>query len=278
MASSWSFQGSNPITGYTVGLELNGVLPSDVLARVSALGQSFVNDLPRKVEQQAFGFGFPFPTILGQSPPPNRIINGVLFDALERDGTALRQLSVLPNSVTYNTLRYERWKEYWPLPERLLGTVARVILPDVAVSAFMLNAANRFTLSEDRSDMPVNELIRDGCKFVSPDILNKRAPCHSFYGFVSPSKDPPGQMIDNVNVAVTEVGASDSKRWADVNISFRLLLASPISNYASLFTEAPDQPSEVTRIFRILHDLNNKLFVEILKQEICDSIPGLPRP
>jgi uncharacterized protein (TIGR04255 family) len=275
MTARWSFDRPNPITGYTVGFELSTVLSPDALSRVSALGPSLADDLPRKLENP--GFAFPVVLVPGQPSLQNRIGGGILFDELDRDGTPRKQLSVLPNSVTYRTSRYERWKEYWPVAERILGQVANVILQNSSISAFTLSAANKFTLNGDQSDIPIDELIRGGCRFVSTDLLKKRTPCHSFYGFMSRFDSPPGQMIDNINIVVQGNGMDDNRFWVDLAFTFRLILTTPMTTNDSPFVESSDLPSLAATIFHKLHQHNNLLFAEVVSQEICNRIPGLPQ-
>ena len=274
MTGRWSFKGPNPITGYTVGLELSAHLLPDVVAQVSALGPALANDLPRKAEQSGLSFPMPFPLPRTPQVGPRQLF-GVVFDELDRDGTVLKQLSVQANVVTYMTLRYERWKEYWPVAERILKQVAGVVMPRISVSAFVLNATNRFALEGNQADIPIDQLIRKGSKYISPDMLSKKAPCHCLYGFLLQSNQPPGTRIDNLNISIGGTEAEGRHYWADITISFRLLMKSPISDTSILFGDE-EGPDSAAGIFQKLHEANNMLFADVLKQEICRNIPGLP--
>jgi hypothetical protein len=273
MVARWTFEGRNPIVGYSIGFELAGILSPDALRQVSALGPALAKDLPRKVDQQAITFQM---GVFQPSSQPHRAIGGVVFDELDRDGTVLKQLIVSPNSVTYHTARYERWAEYWPVAERILNLVANVIMHHTGVSGFLLNAANKFELSGDQTILPMDELIRPGCRFIAPDLLEKKGPCHCFYGFMSDFLDPPGKRIDNVNFSV---GAGDpTPYWVDLVINVRLILNEPIRESRLLFGRAPAQGHRATDIFGTMHEVNNALFADILTQDLCDTFPGISRP
>ena len=273
MAGKWSFEGPNPIVGYTVGFEVVGMLPPDLMPQISALGPLLKDDLPRKVEQPAFMFQ------MGATQPqqqPPRLIGSVIFDDLERDGTVVKQLVVAPNSVTYRTARYQRWVEYWPVAERILSRVAGVFSPAVKIGGFILNAANKFQLSGDQQAIPLNKLIRAGCKFVAPDMTGRTNFSHCFYGFLSKSTDPVGKMINNLNISVA--GQQALERWVDFVINVRLVLDSPISGLSSLFEGTSMRQSTAQEVFQKMHKLNNELFAGVVAKELCARIPGIAKP
>jgi len=272
MATRWKFEGTNPIVGYTVGFEIAGILSPDALLQISALGPSLAKDLPRKVDQQAVTF-----QMGSSSPIPVRSIGGVVFDELARDGTVLKQLVVTPNSVTYRTARYERWLEYWPTAERLLNQIADVVLRHAGISGFVINAANKFTLTGDQSSLPFDELIRPGCEFIAPNLLGKKGPCHCFYGFMIESSDPPGRRIDNVNFSVGAKPENVESNWVDLIINLRLVLNNPITERGPLFGKGvdalPHRPA--SDVLERMHAANNDLFAGILTKDLCDIIPGI---
>lgn len=275
MATRWTFEGPNPIIGYTVGFELAEGLSPEALRQVSALGPSLAKDLPRKVDQHAITFQ------MGVSQPssqPHRAIGAVVFDELGRDGTVLRQLVVSQNSVTYFSAKYGKWAEYWPVAERILRQVAAVVMQHTGITGFVLNAANKFMLTGDQTVLPMRDLIRPGCKFVAPDLLEKTQPCHCFYGFMSDSSSPAGKRVDNVNFSVgSNIGAVDIN-WVDLIINVRIILNEPISN-TDLFSDAPSgQSCHASGVFKRMHDTNNVLFAGMLTPALCDSIPGIERP
>ncbi len=238
----WTHPAPNPIIGYAVGVELLPVLSAETIKEISALGVMLSEDLPRKTEQQAFMFQ------VGQPQPvPQSSIGGVIFDEIERDGTMKRQLSVMPNTIMYTVARYPRWAEFWPVAERMIGTVLNIASRNSSPSAIVLVANNQFSWSGDEDDIDFTQLIRQDCDLIASNVLKQRRLCHSFHGFLLPISAPAGRRIDNVNFTVGQrVG---DRNPADLNFSLRLMLDKPGLDHPS--GSASESPSAMALGSRI---------------------------
>ncbi len=264
--SNWTFRRANPIVNYTVGFELDPPMGPDVLKEISGLAPLFADDLPRRTEQQAFMFQ------LGPAVIPQSTIGGVTFDELERNGSMKRQLAVLPQTISYSLAPYERWVEYWPLADRILSATAKVALRGSKLTAFVLNAVNRFYWNGPEDGIDYSSLIRADCHLIAANILKVHGLCHSFHGFFRPS-DVPGRRIDNVNFTVAD--RTEDRNAVDLVFNIRVILHDKTMDYSQLFLGNPE--SFVARSFKILHESNNQLFAEVIVPEICSTIPGVPR-
>jgi uncharacterized protein (TIGR04255 family) len=264
---AWTFPGPNPITQYVLGLELRAPISQETLKAVASSHRLFRHDLPRATQQQAVTLQMG----VGASPNFTAGVGGVTFDRISPDGTIFAGLTLLPNQVTYTVGRYRRWREHWPVAERILGTLFQLLPSDIVVNAFILHSVNKFSCDEDDA-IDVSNLISADDGLVSRNLIRCRDLAHSFHGFQVPQTDPPGSRIDNINVTLTGGGKSFE---AEVTFNLRLLpsvapaLASVIDNSLDGCMLGYEQ------VFRRLHERNNVLFKQVIVRSAWCSIPGL---
>jgi uncharacterized protein (TIGR04255 family) len=266
----WRYPGTNPIVGYTVGVELAQPLSPPTIRRVSGLHSQFKRELPRRAEQQAVTIqmgGFP------QVPTPAHAdLSGIVFDRLKPDGNTEAALSVVQATITYMRSEYSRWVEFWPVAERLLQTVGDVALTEASVCALLLVANNRFEWSGERDKVEPGRLLRKEPKHVAQHVLDCAGPSHSFHGYIVESDDPRGQRTDNIFYVVGF--QPDGLTFLDLNFNIRLALAEPIAGSEALF-RAPR--SFLAKALLSLHNLNKKLLRDIILESAIAAIPGLPK-
>jgi uncharacterized protein (TIGR04255 family) len=263
----WTYEGPNPIVGYAVGFQLRQPLVSEVLRKVSALHGRFRRELPRRVEQQALTFQ------VGGGPQsqPSVEMGGVTFDYLKPDGSTRAALIVLQRSVSYMVSDYSRWLEFWPVAERMLTEVGRAALPETAVEGLTLVANNRFEWSGRSDDGRLATLLRAQPSYVADHILDCAGACHSNHGYFATNEDPPGQRLDNINLAVF-IQANSKLLHLDFDI--RLTLTEPVADMGMLF-DGSSGPSFLARSLDSLHNLNKCLMSKVLLESVAESIPGL---
>jgi uncharacterized protein (TIGR04255 family) len=267
---NWTYNGPNALVSYTVGIDFGQLSPATV-RQVSALHPQFKRDLPRRSEQQAITFvmgGFP----VAQSPTPQ--ISGVVFDSLMPDGQTRAALSIGPNAVGYMVAEYTRWAEFWPVAERLLGAVAKVVMVEAPAQALILIANNRFEWSEPSGSIDIAALIRPNPQYVAPYVLRCKGPCHSFHGYQESQADPSGDRTDNVIFSAMTL--PEGRTVADLNFNIRLALHRPIAKVDELLangTSGGRSPLEVA-LWK-LHELNKDLFRATICSEVGADMPGL---
>jgi uncharacterized protein (TIGR04255 family) len=273
--AGWTYDGVNPIVGYTVGIEFAQPLSPATIRQISALHAKFKQELPRRVEQQAITFqmGSFNQQINVAVPPPQPALGGVVFDSLLPDGRTRSALAVNQASATYTTSQYTRWIEFRPVAERLLTEVGRIALHEASAQGLLLVANNRFEWPAG-SPIDMSELIRPDPKYVAPFILQCHGPCHSFHGYSQPNLAPPGDRIDNVLLSV--INLPEGTIALDLNFNLRLQLARPISEPDDLFENLKTKEgSYLARTLWTLHELNKGLLRDILLESVSESIQGL---
>ncbi len=273
---SWTYEGLNPIVGYTVGIEFARPLSPATIRQISALhGRFFKQELPRRVEQQAVTiqmgtFGQPMNVAV---PPAQPELGGVIFDSLLPDGRTRSALAVNQAAATYSTSQYTRWVEFCPVAERLLTEVGRIALHEVPAQGLLLIVNNRFQWpAADTVD--ISELIRSEPKYVAPFILQCRGPCHSFHGYSISQFDPPGKRIDNILLSLSSL--PEGTMALDLNFNLRLHFAQAIADPDELFESAARKDdSNLARALWKLHELSKALLRDTLLDSMTKSIQGL---
>jgi uncharacterized protein (TIGR04255 family) len=265
----WSFNPPNPIVGYTVGAEFSRPLSPGVLRQISGLYPQFSRELPRRVEQQALTLRVGG----GPAPVPQMEIGGVVFDEVQRDGSTAAAVSVFQATATFMVAAYTRWVEFWPRAERLLRTVVTPGLSECPVHALVLTSNNRFSWSGDNPPRFALAL-RDTSRLIALNAIDCRGPFHSFHGYLEAHANPPGDRL--VNVLVSSAPLSDGRFVLDVNFNFRLTLRDPASDSTGLFEPRADGRALLACGLDSLHQLNNRLFCDVIAPLVIRGIPGLP--
>ncbi len=267
----WKFDTPNPIVAYTVGIEFDRAIDDASLRRVMALHSQLRRELPRKVEQQSFtvNFGFQPP----QSVAPN--LGGVVFDSLKPDGSVLHSLTITRNSCSYMTSNYTRWAEYWPVAERLIGSVCKEIEEMTNISAFVLVGNNKFHWT--RSQAPdLGQLLKSESIYIAQNLLLRQSACHSFHGYQTILEGDSAEQIDNINVVL---GNDPMLGWAsELTFHHRRTLRLPVSCTIAMQATGDGSRSMAARILDEMHSLNNTLAKATLSDEILADIPGLGSP
>jgi uncharacterized protein (TIGR04255 family) len=277
--AGWTYNGTNPIVGYTVGIEFGRPLRPATIRQISALHGRFKQELPRRVEQQAITFqmGIPFQQmgVAAPSSPPAEL-GGVVFDSLLPDGRTRSALSVNQTAASYTTSQYTRWVEFRPVAERLLSEVGKVALSETPAKGLLVAANNRFEWGAG-ADFDISKLIRPEPKYVAPFVLQCLGPCHSFHGYAIPHSDPPGNRIDNIFLTVNR--SAEGAAVLDLNFNLRLQMTREITDPDELFeTASTKQHSPLARALLTLHELNKALLRDILLESVAESIQGLTLP
>src|ERR1700722_14971269 len=118
--SEWVFEGTNPITNYTLGVELTASIAPARLREIAASHPKFRRDLPRKTEQPMLTFQMA--TLPGVQPQAQ--LGNVTFDSVREDGTVARALIIGPTQIAYMTASYSRWEEFEPVATRHIREIA----------------------------------------------------------------------------------------------------------------------------------------------------------
>lgn len=265
----WKFEGPNPIVAYTVGAELSGPVSHDALRRLVALHPKIVRELPRKVEQQSVTFGFGIAPI----PPSRSELGGVVFDYLKPDGSTSAALQITQNVVTFMKSEYTRWVEYWPLSERMLGFAADQIGSQPPVNSFIVIAVNKFFWSVREEPIDVKSLFRERSGYLADNILGRHKPCHSFHGFLTEMDSPPGNRIDNINVAIST--APDGGWMSEVTFHHRFVMQDGATGLGAALQQRDGGCSLAEEAISHMHRLNNELAEAILAPDVVERIPGL---
>jgi uncharacterized protein (TIGR04255 family) len=270
--AGWLFDEANPITSFTVGVELAGPIPPPVVREISGRHHLLKRELPRKIEQPFLLFPMPGMPI----QPQQSQIAAVVFDSVNPDGSVARALIVGPNRVAYMTASYTRWKEFQPVLERQLGEVLQFLKGGPTVTAFVLTAVNRFRWQGVPSEATLGNLLNQKSHLFAPNILTTSEDCHSFHGYIAPrAEEPKGQYILNVNIQTSH--EQSGGRLATILLSHRLLLSQPIGEIANLFgRRSSDTLSFAAKVTTEMHDRNNTTFCDVVDPAVISNIPGLP--
>lgn len=220
------------------------------------------HNLPGKVQLDAMSVAFGRQVISHGMIVNPELHPGMLFQRVNADGSMAEEMTVERTAVTYRTRSYKRWKDM----ENILFGIVLPIAASLAesdldrVSVVELRCIDRF-LSGPNERPLLSSLVRQGCRFVSPHLLESSSQLHLHTGWFADESDG-GRTLININFDV--VDQDDGSRAASVMQSISLQ-----HSRGHLGSSATgDFVEKISSDFAFLHAEDKALLAGILTDEL----------
>lgn len=242
---------------FVLSQPINDTVIKSAIANYQA-SPELMAELPRCQPQNLISFQFG-PMVEHQMPPP--MMNGVIFDSLLPDGRQAWFVNISNNFLTIGCSAYTRWDEVWGKTKNYLN----FFMPTLVGNNFLeiaMEYIDEFKILDTSLDWK-KELFRQQNDFIPSYIWGLDDFWHIHQGYFL-NKDH--KILNNINMNYLVDEKLSSK--VVIQTHHKTTCSQPID----LDREISDVINEIEPIIEQIHNLNKKVFCNLLSPEICEKI------
>jgi len=241
-------------------------LADSVLMNIAAVHQQLEGSFPviQKPQTVSITFG---PEAASAGPTTNVDgMGGVHFLKPDPHGGPMgieRAIQVSKQNLVVLINKYTRWDSVWPEVSGWLNLLTPFILDGQPITGATLQYSDKLLWRGDPSKLPLNEILREGSKYLPANAFETKGLWHSHHGFIAELDTPIDyQRVDNVNVNLVPEPPSLAIQLVT---SHRGTLKNPIwdTNKAG---------ETIASLMQSFHQRNKQIIKDLLTDQVCEKI------
>lgn len=240
---------------------------SDVeFAKIDEASREWRNDLPR----QSVSNAVLIQPETAQVAIERGKITTLSFEAIMKDGSVEFCLKFEGNRILFLDGKNSRWAEFWPKAGLHLANAISLVSQDNNIVSYAAEYLYLFRGKGEYKEYNVANILKSSSRLIPKHIFNRSENFHFHTGYFETIDQPIGhRILSRTNVDLRD---NDQNRTRDLSIEiFHSIL--PFSEPWERSTTLPKQILDRKfKNFEILHDLDKKVLLEILNNDMSQNI------
>ena len=249
-------------------VQFDRAFSDEELASIDRASQDWRTELPRRsvshpvvIQPQTEQVAFEKGTIATLS-----------FDAMTTEGTVGLGLGFQGSNIHFLDGKNTRWVEIWPKAEWYLSRAISLVSPENKIVSYTAEYFDLFRGKGEYTDFNVANILRSPSRLIPEHIFNRKDNFHFHTGYFETIAEPKQHRILNrINVDLRDNGENRTRDLSIALFHSILPFSKPWSTNQSLPKQILDKG---LKNFEVLHDLDKKILLEILSNDIS-RIVGL---
>lgn len=247
-------------------VQMERPLNDEELSGIRQKAQQFITsgDLPAISENQGFIF-------MGFNPNPTPIQNGFVLSRILPNGTVEKELRIERNSITFRSLDYLRWDNFWTQVKTYFEQIVPVLFStENKITGISLNVIDKFVWSGESEKCNAGSLLRSESDYLCPNIFKANDLWHNHTGaFIR--VDNKTKRLLNVNVDSLDESQSNGSRRVVVIATVLTDLLNQLG-YESFDLNSTNAMTEIEAKLLELHAFSKEVFGNIINEKMSKRI------
>lgn len=190
------------------------------------------------------------------------------------DGSTEFGLRLERSRIVFTVGKYTNWMEIWPKAERHLQQAMELVPEGNIIVSYASEYLDLFKAKGDYESFEANKILRRDSRLIPQHVFERRENFHFHTGYFEVFETPSeNRVLTRINVDLRD-SADDEVRDMSILLFHQLVPSRKSEEY--------NQQSHETFLarglknFKLLHDLDKKVLLELLNDDMAQRIKLLP--